>query len=249
MRLFLIVATLFFAGCATLAKLTPIQIPMQATLVPSPLGKANTLIILLPGAMDTPADLAREGFATSVHHLGVAADVLLVDAHIGYYSELQIVERLEADILQPLRKQYATIWLTGISLGGYGSILHSKSGTTKVDGVFIMAAFLGSRDVPAAVEKAGGLAQWQAGEISDKEHDKAIWQWLQTSLYAPDKLSRKLPPLYIGYGTDDRFIQSNALLGRSLPAGHVFAVPGGHTWGPWRQLWDQWLTHVVKPSQ
>jgi hypothetical protein len=27
----------------------------------------------------------------------------------------------------------------------------------------------------------------------------------------------------------------------TLPEGRVRTVPGGHDWGPWRALWNDWL--------
>jgi hypothetical protein len=119
-------------------------------------------------------------------------------------------------------------------------MIYAREGKQILDGVFVMAAFLGSRDVPAAIEKAGGLGPWQAGAIKEQEVDKQLWTWLQENFYGSP--SRRLPKTYIGYGVDDRFVQSNRLLARELPAAQVFEVPGGHSWAPWRALWAKWLT-------
>lgn len=201
--------------------------------------RADTLLVLLPGAYDTPQDFEREGFVSAVRERRLPVDVLLLDAHTGYYTSQQIIERLLHEVVQPARAQgYARIWLVGISLGGYGSLLFASRHAALVDGVFVMAAFLGRRDLPAAIGRAGGLRAWD-GELQGADaHDLALWRWLRaraTALPAPQ------PPLWIGYGENDRFVASNRLIAATLPPAQVLVTEGGHDWAPWRRLWNRFL--------
>ena len=77
------------------------------------------LLVMLPGARDTPQDLVRHGFVRAVRERGLPVDVIAADAHTDYYIEQQVIERLAADIVTPARARgYSRIWLMGISLGG-----------------------------------------------------------------------------------------------------------------------------------
>lgn len=204
----------------------------------NPARRADTLLVMLPGAYDTPQDFIDQGFVKAVRDQHLPVDLLLVDAHTGYYTAQQIVERLATEILAPARAQgYASVWLAGISLGGYGSLLLSHQHATMINGLFVMAPFLGRRDLPAAIAQRGGLAAWDGQMPEADAHDLALWRWLRGYVEAPSER----PPLYLGYGESDRFSFSHRLLAAVLPPGHVFVTPGGHEWAPWLSLWQRFL--------
>jgi hypothetical protein len=48
-------------------------------------------------------------------------------------------------------------------------------------------------------------------------------------------------PLYLGYGQDDRFSAAHGLLATRLPANAVDVIGGGHDWGTWIKLWENFL--------
>lgn len=203
-----------------------------------PARHADTLIVLLPGAYDTPEDFIKQGFVRALRERHLPVDLLLADAHTGYYTAQQIVERLQSEIVAPARAQgYTRIWLAGISLGGYGSLLLAHAHAEMIDGLFIMAPFLGRRDLPAAIKQAGGLAAWD-GQLPDADaHDLELWRWLRGYVGT----SQTRPPLYLGYGDTDRFALSHRLLAAVLPPERVFVTPGGHEWAPWLRLWQRFL--------
>lgn len=206
-------------------------------------GDIDTLVVLLPGAYDTPEDFVRQGFVDAMHTRRIAADVIMADTHVGYYTSALVVERLHQDIVMPARaKGYRHIWFAGISLGGYGSLLYAKAFGDTIDGMFLMAPFLGNRSLIAEVGKSG-LADWPVGPIAANDYDRELWSWIKTYATAPDRV----PPLYIGYGLEDRFAGSNRLIGDVLPANRVTTAEGGHTWKPWLELWQGFLDRDVLP--
>ncbi|GGC07325.1 hypothetical protein GCM10007205_15610 [Oxalicibacterium flavum] len=203
----------------------------------------DTLIVLLPGAYDTPGDFVAHGFVAAARARRIAADIVMADTHVGYYTSALVVERLQQDIVAPARARgYRHVWLVGISLGGYGSLLYSKQYGGQIAGMFLMAPFLGNRSLVAEIRKTG-LAAWQPGEIAATDYDRELWAWIRGYSDAP----RQRPPLYLGYGLEDRFAGSNRLIGDVLPPGHVGTVPGGHEWRPWRALWEEFLDRDVLP--
>ena len=229
---------LALTGC--MPPIRPVQARMDRVLDPAQPGqRADTLLVLLPGAYDTPQDFVHQGFVAAVRERQLPVDLLLLDAHTGYYTSQQIVHRLLSEVLQPARAQgYARIWLAGISLGGYGALMFARQHAGLVDGVFVMAAFLGRRDLPAAIGRAGGLRAWDGQLDGADAHDLALWRWLRQRATASAPLQ---PPLWIGYGEDDRFVASNRLVAATLPPEQVLVTQGGHEWAPWRYLWGRFL--------
>lgn len=210
---------------------------------------AKALVVLLPGIFDKPEDLVREGFVAELRKRNIAADVILPETHIGYYTSANIVKRLHEDIVLPAkRKGYSQIWMTGISLGGYGSLFYSKFHGELVTGVFVMAPFLGADTTPKEVAKAGGLDKWQAGPIGKQDYDRQLWAWLQAYARPDMRHDNAYPKLYIGYGSSDRFAATNSLLAKALPAEQVMTTRGGHDWSPWRRLWKSFLDRRLLPS-
>ncbi|QTD44172.1 alpha/beta hydrolase [Ottowia testudinis] len=235
-------AALSLSACTGLPLMTPpLTRHIESRLhLAQPGQRAPTLLILLPGAYDGPADFERQGFVDAVRARGLAADVQLVDAHAGYYTAQRIVEQLHTDVLQPARAAgHAQVWLCGISLGGYGALLTAREHGPLIDGMFTMAAFLGRRDLPAAIAQAGGLAAWP-GELEGADvHDLALWRWLRGYATPPEAARR--PRLFMGWGEDDRFVMSNRLVAATLPPSQVLTTSGGHQWAPWKRLWARFL--------
>lgn len=211
-------------------------------------GRSDTLLVFLPGAFLKPEEFEREGFVSAVRDRDLAADALLVDADVSYYYDQTFIERLHNDVIQPQRALgYASIWLVGISIGGFGALIHELAKPGTVDGIVALAPYLGRRPIGAEIHKAGGLRAWQApeGPPPDEEVDRKLWPWLQQ--YA--KRASGLPPLYLGFGLSDRFAANHRLLADALPADRVFTTEGGHDWPQWSQLWRKMLDVLPLPSR
>jgi len=211
--------------------------------------RSDTLLVFLPGAYLKPDEFEREGFISAVRERHLAADSLLVDADVSYYYDQTLSERLHADVIEPQRaKGYKSIWLVGISIGGFGALIHELSRPGSVDGIVALAPYLGRRVLGAEILKAGGLRTWQApaGPLPDEEVDRKLWPWFQQ--YLEPQKSQSLPQLYLGFGLSDRFASNHKLLADALPEGRVFTTEGGHDWPQWRQLWRNVLDVLPLPA-
>jgi hypothetical protein len=85
--------------------------------------EARELLVFLPGVFDVVEDYEAYGFLRAVRETGRAVDMLLVDAHLGYYAARTVLERLRQDVIVPARARYESICLIGISMGGLGALL------------------------------------------------------------------------------------------------------------------------------
>ena len=201
----------------------------------------DTLLVLLPGSFARPEEFVREGFVRAVRERRLAADMVLVDAHLGYYSDRSIVDRLQADIVAPaIARGYRQIWLVGISVGAFGAMIYTQAQPAGISGVVMLGPYLGKRSVTEQVRAAGGLSRWQAptGPLAAEEIDLVLWRWLKD---VPAQGSGARLPLYLGYGLEDRFLADDELLAATLPAAQVFTAPGGHDWSVWLGVWQRML--------
>jgi pimeloyl-ACP methyl ester carboxylesterase len=201
-------------------------------------GADRIMLVMLPGARDCPQDFAEQGFIHAIRKRRLRVDVVAVDAHLGYYLQRSVIDRLTTDIIAPARaKGYSRIWLMGISLGGLGSLIYAREHAAGIEGVILLAPFLGARGTIAEVARAGGLSQWQPGEITPDDDERRILAWLK-SYQANDPT---LPKIYLGYGTRDRFAPASIMLSERLPGRRVATVEGGHDWPTWVDLWNKLL--------
>lgn len=204
---------------------------------------ADTLAILLPGAYDTPGDFLREGFVAAVRERRLPVDLQLVDAHLGYYGDRSVIDRLRQDVVLPARQAgYRQIWLVGISLGGLGALTYAMDYGSEVDGLFLLAPYLGTRGVQKEIAASGGLLRWQPGAAATDEDERRLWLWLAQRANGSGAAQ---PPIWQGYGRDDRFAPAHRLLATALPAAHSQDLPGGHDWTAWRALWDAFLDRGI----
>jgi pimeloyl-ACP methyl ester carboxylesterase len=228
------------------------------------------LMVLLPGRFDRPASFARAGFGEAVRARGLALDVVAVDAHLGYYRERTVLDRLRADVVAPARAAgYQSVWIGGVSLGGLGSLLYLRDHPQDLAGVVALAPYLGEDALIAEIEAAGGPLGWPAAgaptgapagapaggdagaapgarggapaEIRpDGDVGRELWRWLAPWLAGPRPV-----PLYLGWGEADALARANRLAASVLPPAQVLALPGGHDWPTWRALWDAFLDRAA----
>lgn len=217
------------------AKLLPTPAPLPVLQYESPGHHAHKgLLVLLPGIADTAASFAEQGLVAAVQPR--LLDVWAVDAHIGYYANRTVVERLHEDVVLPARRLgYRSIMLAGISLGGFGSLLYVSRYPGIIDRVLLIAPYLGEPEIVQEIA-AAGLAAWKPSLPAGKDYERRLWAWLQG--YATDRVP-SMPPLYLGFGDADCFAPAHRVLSAVLPGDRVAIVHGGHTWPVWRQIWRQ----------
>lgn len=238
---------LLLSGCSFLR---PATVPLATDSDRSSCSaKTETLLVFLPGAYSAIDEFVREGFVQEVRQRRMAADIVMADAHMAYYNNRTVIDRLEADVLVPARAAgYRSIWLVGISVGGFGALIHEEQMPGGVTGIVAIAPYLGERSLTREIAAAGGLSAWQAptGDLAPEQMETRLWRWLQTQVKSPS--GEGSTALYLAYGTEDRFADSHRLLAAALPPQRVFTTPGGHDWAPWRRLWQQLLAVLPLPA-
>ncbi len=228
------------AGCAYLRPTAePIPTRWQVT------GdqQADVLLVFLPGVKDTHHDIFNLGAPGVLADSGLGWDMVAVDAHAGYYRERSFLDRLSADVFEPAReKGYEQFWLTGPSLGGFGSLFYwCREGDADIAGVIAMAPHLGGDDIVTDIREAGGLAEWQADPVVGEEHERQLWTCLQNR--PPE------PPIWLAYGEADHLAPANALLAESLPPERVLTNEGQHRWKDWLPLWAAIFARIEVEQQ
>ncbi len=246
-----VLLAVFFFGCIPATK-----VPMDMVRYSSGENAGTSLLIVyLPGNGDRITVFEREGLLAGLRAHGVNADVIAVNAHLGYYVEGTIFTRIREDVIAPARsKGYGRIWLVGNSLGGYGSLSYLRLHPEDITGVVLLGPFLGDRSIISGIKDAGGLFQWEPGafeQASWEGSEKTLWQQLRDCLreqkQRPGSEDRQgcFSHTYLGYGTRDRFTYGQEYLATLLPRDHVAAIDGGHDWSTWKTLWDRFLDQKI----
>lgn len=197
--------------------------------------RASTLLVLLPGRGGLWGDFERHGFISKLREEGINADVITVDAHLGYYYRRTIIDRLQADVFGPARAQgYRRIVVAGISLGGLGALLSARDQAGSVDGLILLSPYLGAdAALFKEIDAAGGPVRWAAGRTPlDGKVDQEVWTFL-------GQRASDLPPVWLLFGAEDRLRVGQRLLARLLPAARVRVAPGAHDWRTWEKLWAE----------
>lgn len=202
---------------------------------------AKTLLVLLPGAYMRAADFVSQGCFAAVERAGLDLDLCAVDLDLEAISSGRALPAVAGEILAPARRDYARVWLGGISLGGLLSLCQAVDHPASVDGLCLIAPYPGSRLTTNAIAAAGGLAAWQptASQLADPEF--RAWRWLKAP---PPEL-----PVFVGYGTEDRFATGMRDLAGCFPEKARCALPGGHDWPVWRQLWEHFVAAGHFPTR
>ncbi len=196
------------------------------------------MLLMLPGAMNTPWHLKENGLIQSLRERNLPVDVLALDAHADLYLDRVGIEQLLHRTLDEARLHgYRRIWLLGISLGGSGAMICATQRAAEIEGMFLLAPFLGTRGIIAEVEASGGLASWQAGKIESRDHERALLEQIRCSQIGLDQF----PVVYLGFGSEDRYRGASMLLLDRIPSHCAIVKSGGHDWETWKVLWNAML--------
>jgi len=198
-------------------------------------GRDRVLLIMLPGAGMTASAFAEHGMVEAVHARGLEVDIIAAQPDLDLYLDGDVATALHRRIVEPARAEgYARIWLLGISLGGMGALLYASAHAAELEGLVLLAPFLGTRGTVAELAQAGGLPAWSPSRSAATASEQRMLVWLRNFLA---QLPAS-PALYLGYGREDRFAPGHRMLGRDLPEASVVTAGGGHDWDTWRTLWQ-----------
>ena len=196
---------------------------------------ATARIVLLPGAFTTAGDFTTEGFAAALNERQLEVELIVTDLGLTSVTDRSILERLRAGPLRAARAAGCeSVWLAGVSLGAFVALVLAERFPGEVDGLCLIAPYLGTRIVTGEIARAGGLARWQPATAGEEDEERRLWSFLR----APNA---RRPPIHLGYGRGDRFADSQDLLAAALPAGSVDVIDGSHDWPTWRTLWERFL--------
>ena len=227
--------------------LPPASSPVATTTYRSPGSfRSNRLVVLLPGRGSRARHFERHGFGTAAREHRLAADLMAVDLHFGYYLKADPLERLRRDVLEPAEAAgYAEIILVGISVGSAGAVGLARENPGRVGGIILMGPFLGP-DVMIEEIAAAGLARWSPSAASLAGSFEPFfarnWEYLRRSVSDPSA-----PPLLLACGASDRYAAGQRLLAEALPPARVLTLPGGHDWATWERLWKSILSREAIP--
>lgn len=213
-------------------------------LVPAP-QPAKRLVIVLPGRADGLPALRDSGMAASIQDAWPDADVLFAELTLGYYMQGRAPERLHAEVVAPARQRgYREVWLAGASMGGMGVLLYDRLHPGEMDGLVLLAPYLGDRKLLREIGDAGGIARWDAGlpqAVNDDTWQREIWRHIQSVSRDPAQSKR----YWLAYGDSDRLRDAMPLLAPALQPDQVLVRDGGHTW----TVWSPAIGDVLKQAE
>lgn len=224
--------TVFASVSSCTLFLPPTATPLPSKWIERSRTTDDAVILLLPGRGDRAETFVETDFTEA--SVGAGYDLVAVDAHVGYYAERTLLPRLHEDIVAAARQRgYSEIWLLGVSLGGLGSVLYAADHPAAVDGIILLAPYLGDACIADRIQAAGGLKTWSGDAECAEDFELDAWHWLQRNV-ASDATE-----IILGYGTDDRLARGYRPLSDTLPASQVHTLPGGHDWTTWTDLWTR----------
>jgi len=230
---------LLLSGCSF-----PTNKPLAALEYAAPTGpeKSKTLLVFLRGRGGSHKNFEAYGFIKITRAAGIDAKIVAPNTHMGYFMSRKFVERLKTDVIDPSRAEgYEKVWLVGVSLGGLGSIIYSKNHPEDVDGAFLIAPFVGNDPILDEIIAAGGPIEWSPGEFDPTDDwQREIWRWLRSHSEDQDT-----PPLYMGYGDQDRLIKGHELLSDVLGKDRVIIVEGDHNFVTFAKIWESFLDRSI----
>lgn len=202
-------------------------------------GDAPVRVILLPGAYQQPEDVVHAGFAAAIRARGLAVDLAIVELTLAHVTDREALLHLQREVLAPARAAGCRqLWLAGISLGGFMALLYMARYPAEVDGLCLLAPYLGNRMMLAEIARYPSLADWYVGAANaandELSEQRDLWRFIAGQAPAG-------PRWHLGYGTQDRFVAAHRLLASQLRSGAVDELAGGHDWPVWRELWDRFL--------
>lgn len=195
-------------------------------------------VVLMPGAYHTPNQFLDAGFAQAVQRRAQCVELILAVPELDHLTDRRWLSALHDEVMAPARAEKIPLWLGGVSLGGFMALRFAAQYPRSLDGLCLLAPYLGSRIVASEAAIAAHVAGWQAESLDDDDDERRIWHYVA-------RLSSDLAAtrVFFGYGAGDRFADTQRVLARALSTSGATqrVLEGGHDWPIWRALWDDFL--------
>ncbi len=196
---------------------------------------APTRILFLPAAYTGPEDFVQAGFVSAVRQRELPLDLVFAELTLQHLTDRTILRRVRHELVLPARALGCqSIWLCGISLGGFIGLAFAERYTAEIDGLCLLAPYLGNHMVIGEIERANGIAAWRPGELAADDDERRVWRFIQSQ-------PQRRIAISLGYGSEDRFANSHRMMAAALAPQNVRVVPGGHEWPVWTRLWEGFL--------
>lgn len=201
------------------------------------MSEATPLLVMLPGAYDTPDDFLAHDFDRAAQAAGF--EWLAHPTDLTAIADGRLVHQLHHEVIAPARARgRQRILLGGISIGALTAMTFHDTYPGQIDALVLIAPYPGNRAITRTIEAAGGVARWPATGLATDDGELRGWRALK-------HLARATPPaLWLGYGAEDRFAGGHRLMADTLPEAQVVTTPGGHDWATWRTLWLALLQRI-----
>jgi hypothetical protein len=220
---------LALAGCSVGGD--PAQ-PIPTSFIPAP-QTTERLMVVLPGRADDLSTLRRSGVVSAIHRSWPDTDVVLAELSMPYYLDGKASRRLHDQVIAPARRRgYRQIWMSGASLGGMGTLMYDQAYPGELDGLVLLAPFLGETEILREITGAGGVVRWDTGPpqaITADNWQHELWRHVQALSRDPARARH----VWLAYGDDDKLRKAMPLLAAALPPEQVLVRPGGHNWRVW----------------
>jgi enterochelin esterase-like enzyme len=124
-------------------------------------------------------------------------------------------------------------------MGGFGSLLYAAEHSDEIDGIILLAPYLGDHKLAEEIDASGGLVAWSGEGAEFEDYEIGVWAWLQSAANG-----RSGTPIILGYGESDDSARTHAVLADALDSSSVYTLQGGHNWTTWRPLWKEIATDM-----
>lgn len=242
-------AWLAAAGIAACAPFGDANQPLALARVVAP-HDADTLVIVLPGRRDDLASLRGSGIADVFARHWPRAEVVLAEATLAYYVAGGLADRLHREVVAPAKARgIERVWLVGASLGGFGAIRYADEHPGEVEGLVLLAPYLGDAALQRGIAARGGLIAHDPGvperPVTRDNVDTETWKTL--ARWARDRDSA--PRIWVAYGREDPFAAAAPLMRELAGDARVIVREGGHAWRVWVPAADEIASAAATPRE
>jgi pimeloyl-ACP methyl ester carboxylesterase len=207
---------------------------------------AGQLVVFFPGINSPGEDFNNNNFLSPFIKKYPQTDILLVDTRLAYFNAGNIANRIQQEIVIPAKKAgYKNIWFVGTSLGGLGTLIYNKNYPGTIDGIVLIAPFLGEEDIVDSIQGYSSPDEWAREEINNKSDAVQMWRYLIN--FNGQKINNNTihVKLILAFGDGDRFNYAHQLLASLMESKNVYSKPGGHNWSTWYEIWLEILNKNV----